>query len=348
VKNQNFWSKSNILLPRQVFKATGKKYKFICDICKHEFEIRLDHVECENKWCPYCSHQQLCNDDKCLFCFNNSFASCNKSKYWSNKNIETPRQIPITSNKKYIFKCDICNHEFSKVISDVSSGHWCGFCGHKKLCNDENCLFCFNKSFASCKMHKCWSNKNSKIPRQVFKMSHDIYIFNCDCCNNEFKSRIAHVSSGHWCPYCKHKTEAKLYDVLIKLYPNIKRQYKVEWCKNINYLPYDFCLEDKKIIIELDGAQHFEQISNWQTPEETQENDFYKQQCCNNNGFTMIRLLQEDVLNDKYDWLTTLTEKIKTIENNKCFICNEYLCLHDEYEEYKEWYMEEVLSNLFI
>jgi hypothetical protein len=32
-------------------------------------------------------------------------------------------------------------------------------------------------------------------------------------------------------------------------------------CKNKTYLPFDFVLEENKIIIELDGIQHFEQIT---------------------------------------------------------------------------------------
>ena len=30
-------------------------------------------------------------------------------------------------------------------------------------------------------------------------------------------------------------------------------QFKVEWCKNKTYIPYDFCISEYKIIIELDG-----------------------------------------------------------------------------------------------
>ena len=44
---------------------------------------------------------------------------------------------------------------------------------------------------------------------------------------------------------------------------------------------------NRKIIIELDGKQHFEQIGNWQSPEKTRENDIYKMKCANDNGFSM-------------------------------------------------------------
>ena len=34
-----------------------------------------------------------------------------------------------------------------------------------------------------------------------------------------------------------------------------------------------------KIIIELDGPQHFIQIMNWKSPEETRKGDIYKMKC---------------------------------------------------------------------
>ena len=62
-----------------------------------------------------------------------------------------------------------------------------------------------------------------------------------------------------------------------EIYPTIKRQYKVKWCKNKLCLPYDFAIEELKIIIELDGEQHFTQVSNWTSPETQIENDKFKE-----------------------------------------------------------------------
>lgn len=82
------------------------------------------------------------------------------------------------------------------------------------------------------------------------------------------------------------------------------------------------------IIIELDGIQHFEQVSNWQTPEKTQEIDKYKMERANNNGFSVIRLLQEDVFYDSYNWLDELKNNIELIiKDNK--IQNIYMCKYN-------------------
>ena len=137
--------------------------------------------------------------------------------------------------------------------------------------------------------------------------------------------------SGRGCPSCINKTEQKLYELLSQIYPLLEKQYKVEWCKNKSYLPFDFVLKSLKIIIELDGPQHFIQVSNWKAPEETRLGDLYKMKCANDNGFSVIRILQEDVYYDRYDWLSELVTSIKKIvEENK--VQNIYLCKNNEYD----------------
>ena len=136
---------------------------------------------------------------------------------------------------------------------------------------------------------------------------------------------------GQGCPICVNKTEAKLYEQLKTIYPSIQTQFKQDWCKKISHLPFDFCILEYKIIIELDGPQHFQQIMNWSSPEEQFKNDKYKEECANENGYSIIRLLQEDVFNNTYDWVTELCnaiEEIKTTEG----ITNIFLCKNDEYK----------------
>jgi very-short-patch-repair endonuclease len=135
---------------------------------------------------------------------------------------------------------------------------------------------------------------------------------------------------GSWCPYCVNKTETKLNNILIKIYPLLKHQYRVEWCKNKYPLPFDFVLEDIKIIIELDGIQHFEQVSNWTPPEKTREIDKYKMLCANQNEFSVIRILQEDVFYDSYNWLDELRNNIEKIKGEH-IIQNIYMCKNNEY-----------------
>jgi hypothetical protein len=112
------------------------------------------------------------------------------------------------------------------------------------------------------------------------------------------------------------------------IYQNIS-YIAYDWCKNKRKLKYDFSIEKYKIIIELDGRQHFKKISNWTDPHKTQKLDLLKMDRAKKNKFTIIRLLQEDVWNDTIDWKSILKEKIKYY-NYPCRIFidsnNEYKC----------------------
>ena len=144
----------------------------------------------------------------------------------------------------------------------------------------------------------------------------------------------SHINNIAGCPSCVWKTEGKLYGTLKSKYPTIQRQFKADWCKNKTHLPFDFCIEANKTIFELDGGQHFTQVSNWTSPEEQFQNDIYKQNCANENGYSVIRLLQQDVLYDRYDWCKKIDDAIEEIKNSD-EPKNIYLCENNEYYRYK-------------
>jgi len=78
-------------------------------------------------------------------------------------------------------------------------------------------------------------------------------------------------------------------------------------------------LEDLNIIIEQDGPQHFNQIGNWASPELTKINDLYKMKCANENGYSVIRILQKDIWHDKYDWLKNYVKILRKLQLKKLF-----------------------------
>ena len=76
-------------------------------------------------------------------------------------------------------------------------------CSERKLCDNDDCKVCFDKSAASLSNDKLerWSNKNTLTPRQVFKTSGKKIIF--DCCTVCFHEYITTVKSG--CIYCANQ-----------------------------------------------------------------------------------------------------------------------------------------------
>jgi very-short-patch-repair endonuclease len=326
--------KNGDITQRDVFKSSHIKYWFEC-ACGHNFQMGLDSITA-GRWCQYCSNKLLCENEDCEMCKEKSFASNEeKALYWSEKNIVRPRQVFKFANTKYLFDCDTCCHQFEMGLNSITAGQWCQYCSNKLLCENEDCEMCKEKSFASNEEKALyWSEKNIVQPRQVFKSSHTKkYFFDCEY-GHQFQMNLGNITNNNqWCPFCVNKTETKLYEKVLSFFPTIVKGFRVDWCKNQStnrYLPFDFVLEEQKVIIELDGQQHFKQVLNWSSPEEQLINDKYKEKCANENGYFIIRILQLDVWNDKNDWLNRLKDAI--LKENKTK--NIYLCSNNEYKNF--------------
>ena len=223
LKVECFDYEKNKLEPYELATNTNKEYLFKCDICEHNFLIRIRYVVQYNGWCQYCANRKLCNDDKCKTCFNKSFASydgktCNgklKINCWNSKNNDKPINILKGSSNKYWFTCDCCNHDFEKSISSVTGNRnsWCPYCSipSKKICID-NCTYCYNKSLASY-LGKTNSNNlkincinNNIIPRYIIKKSQKKYYFTCDICKHIFIRTPYEITIEQlWCPFCSNQ-----------------------------------------------------------------------------------------------------------------------------------------------
>ena len=312
-EKSKYWNSDlNEVTPREVFKGTDKKYSFNCDVCGHTFLSSIDHITGKRGgWCSYCKGDRLCLDKDCKYCFEKSFASHEKSKYWnSDLNEVTPREVFKGTDKKYGFRCEDCKHEFVSSLCNITAknGRWCPYCGGNYLCKNDNCNYCFEKSFASHEKSKYWNyDLNEVTPRDIVKGTEKKYSFTCNVCNHIFSSMISDITrkdgSATWCPFCKNKTERKLYDWLITLFPDLVRQYKPEWCKspltNI-CLPFDFYIPSLNIIVEVDGPQHFKQISNWASHLHTQSRDLFKMKMALDNGITIMRIPYEYISENKH------------------------------------------------
>jgi hypothetical protein len=196
-----FWNKeqNGNVEPKDVFSNAKEYYWFDCDKCNHTFKKSLNKVA-TGSWCLFCSNKELCKDNNCEKCKNKSFASHSKSKYWSSKNDKVPQEVFLNSHKKYLFNCDKCSHEFLADPAHVKTGNWCPYCVNKKLCDDEDCDQCFNKSFASHYRAPFWSSNNPDKPRDLFKGSREVREFKCDKCNKCFSNTLDSINlKNSWC-----------------------------------------------------------------------------------------------------------------------------------------------------
>ena len=306
--------------PRTVFLSSNKKFDFICD-CGHCFPSILGNVT-TGYWCPYCANKQLCEFPDCKECFEKSFASHERSEYLLSD--VDPRTVFRSGHEKFDFICD-CGHYFPSTLRDVTRDTWCPYCSKppKKLCDYPNCKQCFKNSFASHERSKYILDVD---PRTIFRRSGKEIYFICER-GHKFPSILSNITNkygGSWCPHCKHKTEDILCTFLEQKYPSVQRQFSAEWSKRKRF---DVVVHELQIIIELDGPQHFRQISNWTSSDETRVNDMYKMKCANDNGYSVVRILQEDVLGDRYDWKNELANVLHEYSQPT----NIFLCKNEEY-----------------
>ena len=228
----------------------------------------------------------------------------------------------VNSQKIVTIICPIHNREFQQTPNNHLSG--------KKGCPD----------CAKRRRREACSSTTQEFIEKANKKHNDKYVYSkteyvnyhtkvtiiCPI-HDEFQQTPNNHLNGKGCSYCVNKTEGVVLDFLLNNKSNfeIKTQYKPDWCKNPDtgkHLPYDFYIElsnGKKIIIECDGIQHYEENSHFHrngwTLEKQQDRDIFKMNKANENDVSIIRVYQPDVWYDRINWEKEITDAINEIKN---------------------------------
>jgi very-short-patch-repair endonuclease len=298
----------------------------VCIICPcepHGEFLQTPGSHLQGRGCPKCSGNKKRNTAEFIEKANKVHG--NKYDY---SNVDY-----INDNTKVFIICPCESHgEFQQRPADHLQGNGCPKCGEiqssiKRRSNTDEFIE---------KAKKVHGDKYDYSKVDYINMHTKVCII-CES-HGEFQQTPGSHLQGRGCPLCVNKTEAKLYGQLVKKYPTLLKQYKPEWSVNTlkktnRKLPFDFCIPEYKIIIELDGLQHFMQVANWNSPAETFEMDKFKEERAIEHNHTVIRLLQDDVFNDKFDWLVELCDAIEEIKANPD-ITHIYICKNNEYDCY--------------
>ena len=266
----------------------------------HEFTTSPDiHLRNDSKGgCIICSH------------INTGIANSYSSKEWIDKakqkhnNYYSYDKTDYNgSNNKVIIICP-AHGEFIQNPIVHMSGRGCNLCGIERSAEAK----IYNETdFDRIKQDASIIHSNKYLYTGLSRDKGRLFI-NGTCDKQHIvKQRLDHHLKGHGCEICVNKTEVKLYQWLQKKIPTVVKQYKAKWCVNISTgreLPYDFMIPDMKVIIELDGRQHFEHVLHWgNNVVEGIARDIFKMKKANEAGYKIIRLFQEDVYQNDEDWL---------------------------------------------
>lgn len=293
---ENGTDEDKYIKARSYSKYSHYKEQFKCDKCQHIFESSIYHI-CKYRWCPFCANQRLCDNNNCKICFSKSAASDEK---FDTLLYEDVRKIFKNSNTKYNFRCNACFHIYQMSPTQISNNTGCPYCSRRKLCG--NCWKCIKKSFASHDKSKFLVNPDKELGC-IFLNSHVKYLFYCKDCDDTFLMRINSIASREsWCPNHKNKTELIIYRFLKQRGYNFIKEAKFNWSENRRF---DFYLYDYKLILEIDGPQHYKPIPYFNTKnsfEELQQIDKWKDEKALENGLQVVRMNQEDIWFDRINW----------------------------------------------
>ncbi len=215
-----YWdsSKNGTMTPRSVMRLAKKVYWFTCPTCWHSFQDSPLVFSARTFPCLFCSHLKLCDDVSCQMCKCHSFASLPVSASWLHTKNQglVPRDILLNCRKKYWFQCPKCPHEIMAQINQCIDHIPCGYCVNRMHCEDNDCSFCFEHSFASRPMVAAWDYEVNKVsPRQVAKSCNKLYGFKCPRCHHKFETSpnvLQYTQDDSFCPFCHNSRRCNADD----------------------------------------------------------------------------------------------------------------------------------------
>jgi hypothetical protein len=227
----------------------------------------------------------------------------------------------ISVSETMEFECQ-AGHRFKNCYQNMRNrGDWCRVCAGYQILDLKFC-----QEIAIERKGKCLSTE--------YKNKEEYMDWECEH-GHTWPARFGKIyHGGRWCPTCVNKTEAKVYDFLKDKYDDLGRQFKPEWLLNTEtgcYFSFDFVLEKLRVVIEVDGRQHFEDVKFFKNDaEKNVKRDVEKMVKAVENNYRVIRLHQEDVWEDKSNWREWLLEKISLDDCRVSFPEKEEYCLHQE------------------
>lgn len=316
--------------------------KIKCKAEGHIFEIQPNVHLAVGQGCKYCNEKLLKKEKRTL----NKNVQRKTVKWTTELFIEEALKVHknnfdyslvnVESVKKPIkIKCKK-NHIFDTLIYTHLDGSGCLTCSYNSLSQDE-----FIK-----KSKEIFGENTLNYSKVEYVNSTEKVILICNEKNHEFEVSPHKHYGSLGCPLCNNSSESLLYDKIIDYYNNINREYLFKNIAEIKTYPFDFLLDEYKIIIELDGKQHFEYVEFFKSDVvERQRIDFLKMMFAMKNGYSIIRIYQPDILNINFDWLSILRKCIKFYEKPSYLTISKK---ESSYEEYTDNFFNYLIENKHI
>ena len=199
--------------------------------------------------------------------------------------------------KGYNVTCLICTYNFDIQENHLKEGCGCSVYSHHKVLKGYNDMWTTNPDLAKMLLN----HDDGYIYAEHSNKKTD---WKCLCCGEPiYNKTINDINrNGLSCPKCSDGLSYPnkyMYNVLKQLNIDFEPEKKFDWCifKKYNsdedtYGIYDFVIEIKKLIIEMDsGLGHGKKtFKNKETKEESAYKDLMKDELAHEHGYTIIRI----------------------------------------------------------
>lgn len=284
---------------------------WLCYTCNNVYRTRYSNVK-QGVWCECSSRISLKDYQE---------VAGDRGEY-------ILESIPQNSNTKIDgWLCYSCDNIYISTYHNIKLGHWCGCTYFLKIEDYQNVA----------------DNRGRYILTYFPNSSADIIKgWTCNECNNIFESSYSRVKSGAWCNCTVNKTERRFKEYLSSFIPNFIHQFKPIWLVNPftgHKLSYDFFFSINGInfIIEVDGTQHFENVSIFsRSANYYRKRDIYKMKKALENNIFVIRILQSDIYHNRNDWSINLYKLLSILSSGSYKPYVSYFTFSNVYDKHKE------------
>lgn len=268
---EKYWDfENNVENPWDISGSSRNKIWLKCTETTYHGSYQISRDDAiYGRGCPFCNHSKIHPRD--------SFGQMMIDRYgeeafklmWNTElNTIDPFSIaPSTRKYKVWLNCiDTDYHPPTCAHPNDIKNHsgYCHYCAKIKLCREDSLGFNCPESI------NVWSDKNKKSPFDYFPNSNSTVWWKCYCGkHDDFKRKITDAKAGDFgCPKCSQESStSKLQNKVAKY---IKQKYG---CRLLHenectlkpknpltntLLRYDNELPDLKLIIEVNGIQHYE------------------------------------------------------------------------------------------
>lgn len=268
--------------PYTIPHHSDKKLTWRCSTHKtcneHIWIARVGHRS-DGCGCPFCNSgnsKRVCSCDNIM---NNPLLALEFDQTL-NPCID-PYKLSHGSNISVWWRCSkhttCSSHLWKAVVSNRSSGSGCPFCSSSGFGNQVCLCNCIMNNQLTTKLafefdFNHIENKNIN-PYKLSKGSHVIVFWRCYICKFSWKDLVNNRSRGIDCPLCASKRTCSKGEERIRLYLeeqlNIETFYQIKF-KEIPTRRFDFGFNhnNKTLMIEMDGIQHFKYTECWHQTQE--------------------------------------------------------------------------------